>query len=127
MHKILSSVLFSVAMLGVANAAPIDAGKCFLIPQFQNWKALDDHTMYIRVNMNHYYRIDMAGRCSSLAWPDAHLITHWRGTSSVCSALDWDLKVEQSQPGGIAEPCIVKTMTPLTATEAAAIPKKFKP
>jgi hypothetical protein len=27
----------------------------------------------------------------------------------------------------IAMPCIVKTMTPLTDEQAAAIPKKFKP
>jgi hypothetical protein len=69
----------------------------------------------------------MAGRCAMLTRPDAHLITYWRGTSSVCSPLDWDLRVSQGAPGGIAQSCIVKTMTPLTAAQANAIPKKFRP
>jgi len=45
----------------------------------------------------------------------------------VCSAVDWDLRVGQTGQRGFQSPCIVKTMTPMTADEVAAIPKKFKP
>jgi len=82
--------------------------------------------MYIRVNMNKYYRLDMSGSCPALLWPDAHLIMNVRGPDTICSPLDWDLKVSTGLHG-IPMPCIVKTMTPLTPDQAAAIPKKFKP
>jgi hypothetical protein len=105
------------------SAAP--AGQsCFFINQFRTWKAPDARTIYIRVNPNRFYRLDLAGRCEALLWPDGHLVTDTRGSDTVCSALDWNLKVSQV---GIAEPCIVKKMTELTPAEAEAIPKKFKP
>jgi hypothetical protein len=84
--------------------------------------------MYLRINVNEYFRIDMAGECPELTYPDAHLITVWRGSSEVCGPLDWDLKVaDGSGPGTFSVPCIVKAQTRLTPAEAAAIPKKFKP
>jgi hypothetical protein len=84
--------------------------------------------MYLRVNVNEYFRIDMSGECPELTYPDAHLITVWRGSSEVCGPLDWDLKVaDGSGPGSFAVPCIVKGQTRLSPAEAAAIPKKFKP
>jgi len=102
--------------------------QCFLISSFENWRAPDNKTMYLRVNVNEYFKIDMAGDCPELTYPDAHLITVWRGSSEVCGPLDWDLKVaDGTGPGSFAVPCIVKSQTRLTPAEAAAIPKKFKP
>lgn len=122
-------LLFIAGISGAsgANAQPA-AGKtsCFTPPEFQNWKAPNDHTIYIRINLNRYYRLDLQGKCEALLWPDAHLITVFRGPDIVCSALDWDLKVSEGM-NGIPEACIVKSMTELTPQEAAAIPKKFKP
>jgi hypothetical protein len=112
---------------GAVSTPPVDAKRCFFIQSFQNWKAPDNKTIYIRVNLNQYYRLDLANRCSNLNWPDSRLITQWRGSSSVCSGLDWDLKVAQGGVRGFAMPCIVKTMTPLTAVQALTIPKKFRP
>jgi len=102
--------------------------QCFPISQFEDWRAPDNKTMYLRVNLNEYYRIDMAGECPELTFPDAHLITVWRGSNEVCGPLDWDLKVaDGSGPGSFSVGCIVKAQTRLTPTEVAAIPKKFKP
>jgi Family of unknown function (DUF6491) len=109
-------------------AAPKDT--CFSMTQFENWKAPDAKTIYIRVNMNRYYRLGLAGTCSELTWPQSHLITHTRGPDMVCGPLDWNLSVSDStgpMGHGFAEPCIVKTMTELSPAQVAAIPKKFKP
>jgi hypothetical protein len=130
--RLLPSLIAVGALAGIslafpAMAAPVNAGKCFFISQFENWKAADDHTMYISAGLNQYYRIDLSGRCPALMWPDSHLVTRWRGSSSVCSALDWDLKISQGATRGFAQPCIVKSMTPLTAEQASAIPKKLRP
>jgi hypothetical protein len=115
------------AMAAAQPAAPQPPhNTCFYSTQFQNWKAPDPRTIFIRVNMNRYFRLDLSGECPELVWPDSHLITHVRGSDSICSALDWDLKVSQGI-NGIPEACIVKTMTELTPAQAAAIPPKFRP
>lgn len=115
-----------------ATAAPTSqptpkSPQCFSIRSFENWKARDAKTLYIRVNLHQYYRLDLANSCPTLLSPNSHLITKWRGSSWVCSALDWDLKVSDDPMHGFASPCIVKTMTALTDKEAAAIPRHFKP
>jgi len=109
-----------------ADEAPAKPSACFFVSQFENWKAPDAKTINVRVNLHQYYRLDLSASCPALLWPGAYLVTTWHGSTSVCSGLDWDIKVAQS-PGGIGSACIVKSMTPLTAEEAAAIPKKFKP
>jgi len=100
--------------------------RCFLSSQFENWKSPDPKTIYIRVNLHQYYRLDLAAECSALRWPGAFLITKIHGSSSICSALDWDLHVSESWQD-IPQACIVKKMTELTPEEAAAIPPKYKP
>jgi hypothetical protein len=121
-------------MLAASLAAPAAAqpagppqNACFEIEQFQNWRAPDDRTIYIRVLFDKYYRLDLAGTCPALRMPDSHLITHTRGPDTVCSAIDWDLKVSEGPSFRFSEPCIVKTMTLLGPAEVAAIPKGFKP
>jgi hypothetical protein len=131
------TLVASLALTASALAQPAPSAKqskavpenqCFPITSFENWRAPDNKTMYLRVNLNEYFRIDMEGECPELNYPDAHLITVWRGSSEVCGPLDWDLKVaDGTGPGSFAVPCIVKGQTRLTAAEAAAIPKKFKP
>ncbi|HTW36628.1 MAG TPA: DUF6491 family protein [Rhizomicrobium sp.] len=131
---VIASALVLACLTGMAASQPAaapppasQAGRsCFFVTQFDNWRAQDPNTMYIRVNMNKYYRLDMSGSCPALLWPDAHLIMNVRGPDTICSPLDWDLKVSTGLHG-IPMPCIVKTMTPLTPDQAAAIPKKFKP
>ncbi len=120
-------VLFGTVAASAQPNAAATGSQCFFIRNFEGWKAPDAKTIYIRVDPHDYYRLDLSASCPALLWPDSHLITKWRGSSSVCSPLDWDLKVAQSPPGGMVEPCIVKAMTKLTPAEADAIPKKFKP
>lgn len=125
MHRLIAGLIASFALLGV-TAIAADTTPCFFSRNFEGWKALDARTIYIRVNVRDYYRLDLASTCPTLLGPSTHLITKWHGSDSVCSALDWDLKVAQTG-SEIATPCIVKKMTKLSPSEAAAIPPKFKP
>ena len=134
MRSLFTGLIATCALLGlVASAAADPAGtagargtQCFFTRNFESWKASDAKTIYIRVNLNQYYRLDLVGACPDLLSPSTHLITEWRGTNTVCSARDWDLKVAQAD-NHFAVPCIVKTMTKLDPAAAAAIPPKFKP
>ena len=122
-------LLFAVGLLcGTAPAtAQPSQNACFLINQFNGWKAPDTRTIFIRVGLDRFFRLDLANNCSLLAMPNVHLITKTRGPDLVCSAIDWDLSVSESPPGNIPQPCIVKKMTLLSPEEAAAIPPKFRP
>jgi len=123
----LAIALAALLSAPVALSAEGDAKQhCFFSNQFNNWKAADEKTLYIRVGVSRYYRLDLAGACRTALWPDAVLITKFRGSNAVCSAIDWDLQVSQ-RPDGIPEGCIVSKMTELTAEEVAALPKKAKP
>ena len=123
------SVLTGVALAqpsGPAHGtAPLK--RCFFANQWQGWHAPNEHMMYIRVNMHQVYRVDFASSCQALTWPDAHLVTTFRGSDSVCTPLDLDIKVADSSPHSIAEPCIASGLSELTPEEIAAIPKKDLP
>jgi Family of unknown function (DUF6491) len=122
------SLVLAVASASIADGSALaaDHQSCFYISQFETWKAPDAKTIYIRVSPRRYYRLDLAAKCPAIVWPDAHLVTTFRGSANVCTALDWDLKVSET-PQGITQGCVVKSMTELTPAEADAIPKKFKP
>ena len=135
MRPVLSALAVAVGFLvavptTTAEPASRTAGQvsqCFSIRNFQNWKARDAKTLYIRVDPRRYFRLDLATSCPALLSPNSHLITKWRGSSWVCSALDWDLKVSEDPVRGFASPCIVKTMTALSDSEAGALPRNFRP
>jgi hypothetical protein len=133
MRSIFSVLAFSAISFGslsaIADPAPQPPGtppQCFFVQNFQTWKAPDPKTIYIRVGVNQFYRLDLAGSCYALTYPNSHLITQWRGPSTACNGVDWDLKVSQGFPSA-PEACIVKSQTPLTPAQVAAIPRKFKP
>lgn len=90
------------------GATPLPEGhkvtRCFFASQWEGWKAPNAHVMYVRVNMHDVYRVDFASSCQELTWPDAHLITTFRGSNSVCTPLDLDIKVSEGGPGGFLNP-----------------------
>jgi hypothetical protein len=131
-----STLLFSALIGATIASAPALADdartptRCFRMTDFQSWKAPDAKTIYIRVSLHDYYRLDLSAPCQALLYPSSHLITKTRGPDQVCSGVDWDLAVSDSSglgSGGFREACIVKTQTPLSPADVAAIPKKFKP
>jgi hypothetical protein len=127
MRKILLATALASATLTGGPAALAQPGQsCFFVTEWQGWKAPNDHTIYLGVSGHKIYRLDLAGACPELTWPSARLISRDRvGAGSICSPLDFDLKV--SLEGGVATPCIVEHMTQLTSDEAAAIPPRDRP
>lgn len=99
---------------------------CFFSRDFQQWRAPDANTILIRVGVNRFFRLDLTAPCRALQFPDAHLVTTFRGSDTICSPLDWDLRVSQS-PAGITEQCVVRSMTQLTPEQVASIPSRLRP
>lgn len=123
-------LLAAIAALGLAGAAHADAppakpkAPCFFSRDWMGWRSPDKNTIYIRVRVNEIYKIDLSYGSSLLTWPDSHLINEIRGSDSICSPIDLDLKVAED---GIVEPLFIKSISKLTPEEVAAIPKKYLP
>jgi hypothetical protein len=126
-YAVMGLVVASPAAQAAQGVSRPKIDQCFYSNQFQGFHAINDHSFYMRAGVNDIYRIDLSGSCPVLQYPDARLITVVRGSNLICGPLDWDLRVAQSGPGGIAEPCIVSAQTHLTKEEAAAIPPKLRP
>ena len=126
--RLTSFTLAAVLLATAAGAAPRTPPQCFFQDRYQGFKAADDRTFYIRVNLRDYYRITTAGSCPLLTRPDARLITQSHGGSeTVCGPLDWELKVAETGEERFAQGCVVASQTPLSPEQAAALPPELKP
>ncbi len=111
---------------GYAGAAESVPSQCFDTRDWNGWTVSPDgKSMYIRTRVRDVYRLDFSGTCREARDIGVHLVTRIHGSSRVCSPLDLDLKVSDGH--GFATPCIVSNITPLSAKEAAALPKGLKP
>ncbi|HLK23987.1 MAG TPA: DUF6491 family protein [Caulobacteraceae bacterium] len=126
MLKTLLAGTLALTAIVAGQPASAQGGQCFLVTQWEGWKAPNDHTILISVRPHQIYRLDLAGGCPELTWPGARLISRDRvGAGSICSPLDFDLKVSIEGSGATA--CIVNRMTLLSPDEAARIPPHLRP
>jgi len=120
-------IVLALSIVVPAQAAGAsEAGRCFFITQYQDWRAPDANTVYIRVMPQLVYKLGLSRACPALKWPRAHLIVRTRGGDSICTANDWILSVSMGLQGA-NEPCIVKTMTLLTPQQVDSLPRGQKP
>jgi hypothetical protein len=123
---LLAAALSLSTLVPVAEAASSPStNNCFFVTQWQGWKSPSPDVIYLGVNLHDVYRVDLSAGSSMLNWPNMHLVSIVRGSDSICTALDLDLKI--SDDHGFTEPLIAKALTKLSPDQVAAIPKKFRP
>jgi Family of unknown function (DUF6491) len=136
MTKLLPAILTALAVAAAAGAAAAaqdaphghakgDDTPCFFITQWQGWKAPNDHTLYLGVNYHDVYEVELSGSSSMLQDADARLISLTQGPPTVCAPLDLQLAV--SEPPGITQPLIARSLVKLTPEQVKAIPPKYRP
>ena len=108
-----------------APSSPVDHRSCFFINEWRGWKSPSPTILYLRINRRDVYRVDLTSGSSNLQRSDMHLISEIRGSDIICSPLDLQLTLADTQ--GFREALIVKALTRLSAEEVAAIPHKFLP
>ena len=111
--------LFSA--IGAAAAGP----SCFSLHQLESTRPDGDQKIYARVGLHEVYRLDLAYRCSELLDQEGIILTPAGGMDQICSPLDLDIRARAL--GGGSTACLLKSITKLTAEEAAALPKKVRP
>jgi hypothetical protein len=127
LRSLLVGAAGALSLAALAAPALADArAPCFFINQWQGWRAPDDHTIYLRVNLRDIYRVDLSAGSQELTWPGSyHLVTKVRGSSSICGPLDLELALSDGH--GFYQPLIARDLVKLTPEEAAALPKKDRP
>ena len=119
-------LIAAFTLFGVAGAGAQSLWHCFTDNQFDGWWRSDgDKTLYIRTNTARYYRLDLVQQCGLSAFPGAHLIFMVHGSDTICSPLDFDLRVSQGA-GDIPHPCFVKKMSEVPRGEIESL-KRHKP
>ena len=108
------------------DARPSSFAHCFTADQYNGWRSPDRKTIYIRADLNRFYRIELSRECPALTHSDAQLILKQRTGAMICSAADIGLKAK-SAIADLPEPCFVAAMTELSPDEIAALPKAVKP
>jgi len=118
------------AAVTTEGAKPAPTYNCFFPNQWRGWSSPDPMTLYLKVNINDVYRVDLANQTPELQWPSNHLVARFNGTN-VCTAIDLNLSVVQGTGGqlgdGFRVPLIATKLTKLTPEQIAAIPKKYRP
>src|ERR1700749_2384655 len=118
------ALMLAPVMFALSLAPALADGKsCFPMREFDAWRAQDAKTIFVRVEQTRYFRLDLGYACPFLTEKGVHLITKTTGSDMVSTPADWYLQVSRELPGGLPSHCIVKAMTPLTQSEADAIPK----
>ena len=125
MLRILIGVLAASAATGSAFAREAGGDACFFSRDYQGFRAIDDHSFYVRARLHDIYRIETDGVCPELALPDARLITVVHGPDRICGPLDWQLQVATASDPPVA--CVVKSQTRLSPEQAASIPSRLRP
>lgn len=126
-----AAVVAAALALGAGSASaapypgPANMSPCFRTTDWQGWRAPSPDVLYLRVRMHDVYQVDLSASAPELMWPTNHLVSRVRGSPMVCSAIDLDLAVADTN--GFSSPLFPKSIRKLTAEEVAAIPKKYRP
>jgi hypothetical protein len=118
----------AAALLAAAPAAaksPANPGKrqCFLASSVDGYRALDEHTLYIRAGVHDVYQFEMFGACPDINWNERLALVSRPG-SWICSGMDAEV-VTHSAIG--PQRCPVRSVRKLTPEEIAALPRKARP
>ena len=114
------------AFTAAANAHPAGGSpnQCFLTRNIDGFNSPDSHTVYVRVGVNQFYRLDLMTDCLELPfWLSMGLETT-PGEAWVCSPLDATVIYHT---GGIPQRCPVKAIHKLSPDELAGLPKRDRP
>jgi hypothetical protein len=108
-----------------APAKPV-ARSCFWIRNVNNFAAVDNENLYVRVGVSQVFRLKLFGNCLNLSWVH-HLGLTSRSMSNICEGANQNLDVVYRDRGVGRQRCPVTGVQKLTPEEVAALPKDARP
>lgn len=119
-----------VLTLPLGSAFAQDAAKpapakrqCFFASSVNNYSAVDDRTVNVRVGVKDVYELKLFTRCPDIDWSHKIALVS-RGGSSICDGFDATIIVDSAIG---PRRCQVDKVRKLTPQEVAALSSKAKP
>jgi hypothetical protein len=139
--KILASAAPWLATMAIAAALAFSASaqpptgpppppkprpSCFWTSRIENFAAVDDRNLYLRVGIHDIYRAKLFSSCFDVAWVHRlALVSH--SSSLICEGPNLDVDVIVRDVGLGRQRCPVTDIRKLTPDEVAALPKDARP
>ena len=133
--KMLASAAVAVAAaLALSASAQPPAGSpppkprpsCFWADRIQNFAAVDDLNLYLRVGNRDIYRAKLFSHCFDISWVHRLALVS-RSSSLICEGPNLNVDVVIRDVGLGRQRCPVTEIRKLTADEVAALPKGARP
>ena len=135
--KLLPSAAFVVAAalaLGASAQPPASAGaappkprsSCFWASRIENFAAVDEQNLYLRVGIHDVYQAKLFANCLDINWVH-HLALVSRPSSLICEGPNLNVDVVVRDIGVGRQRCPVTSIRKLTPDEVAALPKDARP
>jgi hypothetical protein len=118
--------LAAITAAGLAAAQPAakSQNQCFLVRNISSFSAPNDRTVYVRVSVRDFYRLDLMNDCVGITFGNNLALQSSPGRSWICSPLEATVINNRT---GMHQRCPVRAIHKLTPEEAAALPKKDRP
>jgi hypothetical protein len=94
---------------------------CFFQHDVSSFSSPNDHTVYLRVGVDDYYKLDLTGYCGNLDFALGIALQNRSGGPTICSPLDAELIVRQS--GEPTNHCPVTAIHKLNQAEVLTLGK----
>jgi hypothetical protein len=123
--KFIASLSLGAALAaGPALAQPPAPSQCFLVRNINSFIAPNDRTVYVRVGVKDFYRLDLMHDCVGITFGNSLALESSPGRSWICSPLEATVINHKT---GMNQRCPVSAIHKLTREEAAALPKRDRP
>ena len=99
---------------------------CFWANRVENFAAVDDQNLYLRVGPHDVYQAKLFSTCLDIAWVH-HLGLASRCSSLICEGPNLDVDVIVRDVGLGRQRCPVTNIRKLTPDEVAALPPGARP
>ena len=108
-----------------AGPPGVRSGVCFHERDVNNFRAVDERTVNIRVGISDVYRLHLFATCGGVTWAETIGLLSRPG-EFICSGTANDVEVFFHSEIGRRN-CPVGSIEPLSAAQVAALPKKQRP
>jgi hypothetical protein len=123
--KLLASFgLAATLAAGAAPAQPAGQSQCFLVRNINSFNAPNDSTVYLRVGVKDFYRLELMHSCVGITFGNNLALESSPGRSWICSPLEATVI---NRKIGMNQRCPVSAIHKLTPDEVAALPKRNRP
>ena len=134
--KILASAALAIAValaFGAAAQPPADSPpppkpkpSCFWANRIQNFAAIDQRNLYLRVGVHDIYRAQLFSNCFDISWVHRLALVS-RSSSLICEGPNLNVDVVIRDVGLGRQRCPVTEIRKLTPDEVAALPSGARP